>query len=274
LLISAGKVNNNLNPLILVDNDFSTQQLKLPFIPFEITQKNKNVFEELSFNSQIQHLYGNIAGKKIEDNLSQGLKFYGEPDQSVDFSDYIDLASLEDYFRELVSLVSVRKEGGEKRFKVLGEHPELKNNPPLVLLDMVAVTNNEALLNVPPENLSLIEVINHPFIYGSLTYGGIISITSKEGNLAGMELSESSRYIDYKMLNNEILDRSELKFEKRIPDYRNTLYWNADFLFEAKKDNYFSFFTGDVTGEFSIVITGIDESNKIKTAVYNFTVTD
>ena len=273
LLISAGTGLKNEKAIVLVDNDFSTQKVNLPSLPFMPDSTDRAIFQKLSINSQIQYLYNNQPIRSMkEENVTKG-KFYGQPNQLIELDDYIDLPTLDDYFRELVTLVSVRKVDGQKILRVQGQNPELRDNEPLVLIDMISVNNINEILNIPPDKIKSIEIINQPYIYGNFTYGGVISLISKEEKFAGINLGSSSHFVDYKMFNGSVAEIEE-EYGKRMPDLRSSLFWNPDVCLEPEEENMFTFHTGDVSGEFIIFITGKNNNNQLETTVEYFSVVD
>ncbi|WP_372650859.1 TonB-dependent receptor [Draconibacterium sp.] len=273
LLISAGTGLKNEKAIVLVDNDFSTQKINLPALPLMPDSADRSILQKLSFNSQIQYLYNSQPIRSMkEENVTRG-KFYGEPNQLIELDDYINLPTLDDYFRELVTLVSVRKVNGQKILRVQGQNPELRNNEPLVLIDMISVNNINDILNIPPDKIKSIEIINQPYVYGNFTYGGVISLISKGGKFADINLGGSSHFVDYKMFNSSVSELED-QYEKRIPDLRSSLYWKPDFSLAPEEENLFTFHTGDVAGEFIIVITGTNDKNQLETSIEYFTVVD
>lgn len=273
LLISAGTGLKNEKAIVLVDNDFSTQKVNFPPPPFTPDSDERAMFQKLSINSQIQRLYNSQPIRLMKEENVKREKFYGQSNQLIELDDYIDLPTLDDYFRELVTLVSVRKVDGQKILRVQGQNPELRNNEPLVLIDMISVNNINEILNVPPDKIKSIEIINQPYVYGNFTYGGVISLISKEGKFADINLGSSSHFVDYKMFNSSV-SALEDDYEKRIPDLRSSLFWNPDVCLDPEEKNVFTFHTGDVSGEFIIFITGRNDKNQLETIIEYFSVID
>jgi len=142
-----------------------------------------------------------------------------------------------------------------------------------VLIDMISVNNIKEILNIPPDKIKSIEIINQPYVYGNFTYGGVISLISKEGKFADINLGSSSHFVDYRMFNSSVSELED-QYEKRIPDRRSSLFWKPDFSMEPEEKNLFTFHTGDVAGEFIIVITGTNDKNQLETSIEYFTVVD
>ena len=81
--------------------------------------------------------------------------------------------------------------------------------------------------------------------------------------LGYIDLPSSGLLVNYQMLNlagtdtevDEILD-------PRLPDVRNTLYWNPDLELTQETGQRISFRTADLKGNYEILIRGIDSTGK------------
>ncbi len=271
IFISA-QSKENQSPLILVDNDFSTQDIKLPYVSFDLSSESKKLYQLLSFNSQIQTLY---RQQKIEEALksfSSDSSFYGEPDFILKLGDYISLPSIKDYIYELVPQVGVRHDGKRTILKVLGNYSELGVYSPLVLVDMVPIFDVEKVLELQTDKIDRIEVVTTPYIRGDIVFGGIVSLFSKKGDLAGIDLPAAGRFITYNMLSPELIQSTPDQKNQHIPDLRNCLYWNPDLKLKGPESSKVSFNAGDCSGDYMIVIHGMDKTGTIKVATVEITV--
>jgi hypothetical protein len=269
LFISAKVENDSLIPLILVDNDFSTARIALPYVPVDLSGESNKLYQNLNFNSQMQALYSTQGSKEIADSnqltaFSSDSTFYGDPDFLLKMDDYIKLPSLSDYFRELVPQVKVRKKDNNKVLKIVGLNPEMWIYDPLILMDMVSIFDVEKVLALPPEKIQRIEVILSPFVRGNVTYGGIVSFFSRKGDLAGIDLPSAGRFINYRMLSengSKIADKNLTG--KHIPDLRNCLYWNPAVQFNETGSAKIRFSTGDNSGDYTIVVHAVDQNGAV-----------
>jgi len=244
-------------PSILIDNDFCTQPVSIPGQSFMLTEDERITALNLARNFQIS--------RRFRDSIPEGIPggdkdyhdpFYGIPTETLKFDDYIQLPTVEDYFNELPYLVKVRKTEGRKHFKILGSSPELSIFQPLVLLDMVAVYEIDKILAISSMDISHIDVINEPYIKGVMTYGGIVSIFSKNNDFAGIGLPRSGIFINYDFLSpSGSFDRGPA--DPGIPDARNTLFWDGNFRATGNLQEEISFTTGDSPGGYEIVVRGV-----------------
>lgn len=149
-------------PLILVDNDFSTQKIDLPYVSIDLSEDAKKIYQTLTFNSQMKELY---RQQKVEDQLkaiSSDSSFYGSPDFVLHLKDYISMPTIKDYITELVTQVGVRRDEKRSVLKVLGVYSDLSVFEPMVLVDMVPVFDIDWVLAIQPEKIERIEVVTSP----------------------------------------------------------------------------------------------------------------
>jgi hypothetical protein len=155
--------------------------------------------------------------------------------------------------------VSIRKSNRGARLRVLGNHPDLDIFPPLVMVDGVAIGKVESVLAVSPRLIKQIEIFEAPYIRGNITFGGIINIISRNDDLGFIDLPESGLLAHYKMFNRNNPDRqSNLPLELRLPDLRNTLYWNPHLELIPGENTIINFSTADTKSEYEAIIRGYD----------------
>lgn len=271
IFISA-KADDNKTPLILVDNDFSTDRIELPYVPVDLSPESKNIYQLVVFNCQMQTLY---RQQKVKDELkpfSSDSSFYGAPDFVLKLSDYVALPSVKEYFYELIPQVRVKHEGKRTALKVLGNYSELAIYEPLVLVDMVPVFDIDKVLALQPEKIERIEVVTVPYIRGDIVFGGIVSLFSKHGDLAGIDLPSAGRFITYNMLGRGFTPEGPSTTDPRVPDLRNCVYWNPSVKPDQTGSARLSFNTGDNTGNFLIVLKSIGKDGQVKVATKEISV--
>lgn len=249
---------------ILVDNDFCTSPVLLPSGKFELSAQESEAAYRMAVNRQLgSYFHPDTVAQDISEP-GDGRAFYGIPDDILYIDDYIELPTLEEYFNGLPTLVRVRKSKGEKYFKVLGTQASLNNFEPLVLVDLVAVDDPSRILAVSPLNISRIEVVNQLYMKGDETFGGIISIISRHGDFAGIDLPESGIFINYGFLAGNANTFSSASPKVNYPDTRNTLYWDPDLSLNQNRSAGVSLTVSDITERYLIVLKGIsDEGERV-----------
>ena len=241
---------------ILVDNDFCTVPVELPAPVFTLTGKEKEAAYNMAVNKQVDGYFhagdSLVAGQQNE--ISRVMPFYGDPSEVLLFDKYIQLPSLEEYFSELPVSVKVRKRQGQKYFKFYEAKGEMEIYDPLVLIDGAAVSDIEGILAVSTQAISRIELVNAPYMKGDMIYGGIVSIISKKGDFAGIDLPTDGIFISYQFLS----DRAGCPIRPDIPDTRNTLLWVPYLKTRPGEETSFSFPAPDTPGNYIVTVKGHD----------------
>lgn len=263
LFISAKPTQKDQQPTILVDNDFFSKTFHLPFVSMDFSEENIKLFQQMSFTSQMAALYQKQKKENKKTSFQNDSLFYGTPDFTLDFNQYIALPSISEYFHELVPRVRVIKKEKQVKLKVVGLDPELDIYDPLILIDMVSIFDVEKILALDPQKLKKIEVVTKPYVRGDITYGGIISFYSRKGDLAGIDLPSTGRFISYKMLDENDHKINPQLPAKQIPVIGNCIYWNPSVHLSSNTQTI-TFNTGDNIGDFLIMVRVIDEDGNLK----------
>jgi hypothetical protein len=113
-----------------------------------------------------------------------------------------------------------------------------------------------------PRLIERIELVNSPYIKGNITYGGIISFFSKNGDFAGIDLPTSGTFINYQFLEDCPGTIPDVTMAKNIPDTRNTVYWDPDLLLDGDGKAEASFIAPETPGLYVIVLKGMNINNQ------------
>ena len=141
----------------------------------------------------------------------------------------------------------------------------------LVLLDGVPVFNHESILNFDPLLVERITIYDGLYNTGTSTHYGVIDIKTYKGNLAGMGFPETVRITSFEGLQYPLrfkgptYDASRRALDpqfENLPDWRHSLYWDADLRIEAGKNVGINCYTSDYAGDFVVVIEGLTVSGK------------
>lgn len=221
----------------------------------------------LGVSYQANEIYGLDYGgpSAITTSDSIAYRFYGRPEVEVYLDDYIDLPTMEEVFHELVPGVSLRGRSGNARFVFTSEpgSPPLKG-PDAVFLDGVLLDDPSFIATLDPDLIERIDVIRSPYQKGRIIFNGIISIISKEGDMCGIDYPEAGMRTSMDILdrqytyNNFIYDESG-KADPRIPDFRNTLYWDPTIQPDEEGIIEFTFYTSDFLSDYVITIQGLTD---------------
>lgn len=247
----------DISPSIYIDNDFCTQPVNLQAPAFHLGETERETAYNLAVNQKLTSVFQNSIPIEKDEVPKNSLSFYGEPDNILVIDKYIDLPTLEEYFYELISSVSVRKQDGRKRFRFVTDRTEMTIYDPLVMIDWVAVDDVERVLAMSPKGIDRIELVKSPYFKGNITYGGIISFISKKNDFAGIDLPASGTFVNYKFFEKCSNDSLPKSYPKNIPDSRNTIYWDPDVQLNEKGSTEIQVTAPDTPGKYSIVLRGM-----------------
>jgi len=177
----------------------------------------------------------------------------------VILSDYIQLSTLREVFKELVPGLASSGRNENITLTLTNRYPGISfNSQPLVILDGVPVYDLDKLLDIPSSRIEKVEVLSVRYFTGEIVTDGIINIVSHKGDLSVLEFDRSILRQEYDMLLDSY-DVSEPDYStdslrmSRIPDYRNTLYWNPSVRTDSGGDAAVEFWTSDEAGEFLVI---------------------
>lgn len=141
---------------------------------------------------QINNIYEPFRQKKAEESKATIPDFYGQPENTIKMSDYIELTSLREVVKEILPNVYTLKQNGKYDFKLINKfRGQPFENKPLVLVDGVPVFDFEKVLNINSKEIERADVINTRYFYSENVFDGIVSFITKKGNLSAMEFDNS-----------------------------------------------------------------------------------
>jgi hypothetical protein len=249
---------------LLIEQDFCAEAIKLPSPSMVPDSAKEALLSVLSVNAQIWQQYKRIRGSSVgAAPENSDLYFYGVPTSVVYFDDYIRLPTLGEYFTEVCPQVTLQRTRHKSAFHVIGEHPGLRICDPLVMVDGVAVFDMEAVLSIAPGYIDRVEIIEAPFIRGNLTFGGIINIISRNGDMGYMDLPDSGLLLQFSFFSDIPHYGPVWQPEStRMPDVRNTLYWNPRITVNPGESKQLSFTGTLVPGSYQVVVRGYDTQGR------------
>jgi hypothetical protein len=271
------------NGEILIDNDYSTEHAGTVAV-YYLPEKEKELATEIMFGAQVGSAYDPVpaladtsSGTVSIETDNRAIPFYGPPIKTILVDDYVALPSLEEFIVELLQEINIRRRKGETSIFVQSIHKDLILFQPLILYDYIPVFDIEEFLKLTPEDVQRIELVNAIFARGDLTFGGIVSVFSRNGALSGYKLTGASYFFDFEAYNDTKLpvypDYSGGEGDRHIPDYRNTLFWEPHLSAETGETKTIEFYTSDRPGEYTIMIRGISGEGEVMTGEASFRVT-
>ena len=188
------------------------------------------------------------------------LPFYGTGSLSYNLDDYTRFVDMKELFVEYIKSVRIDKNEGQQRFYNL-----YQNQPNLILLDGIPLPDADTALAIDPLKIKTIDIINEPYKMGRISFPGIISFITYDGNhenLASSEKLVQKLYHGIKTSRdffNPDYSTDTLSSD-RIPDFRHTLFWKPYVVVDDAGKTEVEFFTSDGDGSYLVEINGISVS--------------
>ena len=252
--------------VILINQDFSPDFPQLDYTQENMDSTKRSLINEMYVNYQVAKNYtGKLEIKKsFLDTLPD--PFSGKYENTI-LKDYVDLPEMTNVFNEIVSYTHVKKSGEGVSIQVLDKMTKTAYMQPLILLDGIPFQNDSGLLSLSPSKIVSVGVIAEPFVHGSETIYGIVSIKSTEGNLGGLALPNDLVVIDYITYSPRTYQqfkeyKKEAYSDSRNPDFRNTMYWNPSVTLKDGNATL-QFYASDYTSDYDIVVRGVDKDGKL-----------
>ena len=264
------------NPVeVRIDNDFTSEPLPFQAGSFTQQQEEQVLASRLALHMQLQGTY--LADSSINNagltKGSESIPFYGTPEISVRIDEYVNLPNLEEVIQNLIPKTFVIRREGEVHFLIKSENPMISMFPPLILIDHIPVFDMDVIMAIPPSKLDHIEVIPEVYVLGEVKYGGIISFTSREGDLASIRLPEGSYFFDYLAFQPASIPQgARYSGPGKIPDTRNTLFWMDQLELHKGNVQKVSFQAASVPGSYLILFRGVSSDGDIVYGMEHFRV--
>ncbi|MDO7884999.1 hypothetical protein [Hymenobacter cheonanensis] len=230
--------------------------LALPLaLTADLTQRHVQLQAQQAFQARFEHPYTQPAHDTVA--------FYGRPQEQYLLDDYTRFPTLEDVLREYVPGVQVRLRRDGFHFMVIDRpNQTIFHDNPLTMLDGVPIFNLNQLMRLDPLKVRKLDVVTGRYYHGPLTYDGVVSFTTYQGDLGGYQLPTQALLEEYEGLQGQrefYAPRYETvpQQQSRLPDFRNLLYWNPGVQLRAGQPRTLDFYTSDQAGRYLVVVQGL-----------------
>jgi hypothetical protein len=239
-------------------NDFNDQRTNNM-----LNSEFKEYIVQNMINYQISKAYDIVKINYIDTIKTRMNDFYGKPDESLILSDFVKLPVMEEVLVELLKSIFISIKKGTKNILVIDKNNnEIIGDSPLYLIDGVPVFDPDIILNMSPAEVKSIKVVSSKYFLGDLAFDGILDIhtnTNKFDNIknlkTGIKLRLESVIKSASFFSPQY--DSDISLKNRIPDFRNTIYWNPSIVTDINGISSLSFYTSDETARFDIIAEGI-----------------
>jgi len=259
------------NQSVNIETPFSDQYSKPESTVKTKVQPIPDYIPSWSVNLQVRKIYGSSSvGDSITPSVSVPLikRFYGKPDIELIMKDYIALPVMEEVFFELLPGVALKNRKSSYEISVID--PDFSKpyaTQPGLFIDGVAIKEPGLIGNLNPELVEKIDVVREKYFVGDYEFFGLINIITKSGDFSNITLPDNIIRIPYRVIDpvNSFISpdysTSEIK-RNRIPDFRNTLYWNPALKPDKAGKVKVDFWSGDFVSDFEVNIQGMSNDGK------------
>ncbi len=263
---------------VTLDPSYSQAYSNVELPEFVLSKEKALEMNKAIVNMQVNTIYSSFLNKvSSKDSIYPKPAFYGKPELYIPLDKFIDLPSIEEVIRELIPEVSLHKHKGHYYLRVLQSGTNIpKKGDVTIMVDGVPVYDLNSVLAIKPSSLDRIEVINLNYYLKDEDLGMLMCFYTKEDNMAGMDLDprifRQARNCYHSAYTYHCPDYSLNKLKKsRLADFRNVLYFGTVNMDEnGEADLKIS--TCDDTGQYTIVVVGLDEKGNIHKRISKFEV--
>ncbi len=264
LIIQPEDINRNNN--IKIESSFSNIFPEFHSAKDTLIIKSPQYFSKLAINYQVNKIYGSDETLSKSKSLvyTGGTKrFYGKPDIELVMSDYIKLPVMEEVFFELMPGVFLKKK--KSVYDITISDPvenKIFDRPPILFTDGVVINDPGIIANLDPELVEKIDAIKARYFVGDYMFFGLVNIITKAGDFSNFTLPDYAVRLPYRVTDPVKIfsspDYSDpQKKQSRLPDFRNTLYWNPSVATNVEGKAKVEFWSSDFVTDYVINIQGM-----------------
>ncbi len=212
---------------------------------------------------QLENAFFEQTRARITNVKRDTVPFYEKPDEHYRLDDFTRFPVMEDVMREYVPGILVRKRKKEFYFLTIDDNNNsvFRENP-LVLLDGIPVFRINSIMEYDPLKVSTLDVITHKYHYGPLSFPGLASYRTYNGDYPDFPIDEKAVVKDYDGLLwvreffSPVYQTTE-NLESRVPDFRSLLFWSPSIRMDSNGKSSFTFYTSDQPGVYMVNIQGL-----------------
>lgn len=262
---------------VRIDQEFDSRAHALPAEPFKLTMDEEELARKIALNSQLTKVFKSgvlSLDSTVIEEYSEGdrIPFYGTRVRRLLIDDYVRLPNLEEIFINLIPEVQFYRKQGKNKIRILSDNSSIDIYNPLIMIDHISVFDHEALLALSPEKIERIDLIDDVYLKGNVTFGGVLAIHSRKGDMAGIDLPASSYFFDYQPFNPEPFPVRPPVQESRIPETRNTYLWDGGLILEQGKQLEIPFQAPGSSGTYKVLVRGVSPDGEVYSATAEFRV--
>lgn len=149
-------------------------------------------------------------------------------DHSYLLDDYNRFDEMATVIREYVPSVYVRSQNRKTVFKNFNiPYNRLFQENPLILIDGMPVFDSDLFSKFNPRDIKKLDIVNRYLYFQEELFQGVISLTSFNNDFGNFDLPKNALFITYEGIQVPLKYHPAPKENKRIPDFRNVLFWKG-----------------------------------------------
>jgi len=257
-----------------VNPSFATNHQILHPIDWGIDSAKLDYIKKLSRNAQINNAYldfSEVRGRKA--SKLADTYFYGEPDWVYLLDDYTRFPVMEEVFLEILNYVH-RRDRRKKEYLDVNDLYANENSisssihfeqAALVMIDGIPIEDMDYLWDYDPLKIERVEIVGRRYLAGESVFHGIVNFVTYKRNFGGQPFPDYIVEQKYQPLQRarqfQAPDYAQEKSD-RIPDFRSLLHWEAGLDWSCDQALSRTFYSGDDSGHYRVVINGLSKSGQ------------
>ena len=259
------------NNVITIMSSFSEEYLAREDPSGNIEKEVPYVTLTSGINYQVRKIYGTSSvGDTLEEisSLPELKRFYGKPDIELIMDDYIKLPVMQEVFYELMPGVYLKNRKSQYEISIAGPvQGTVYPRHPGLFIDGVVVNDPAVIANLDPELVEKIDAAKKEYMIGDYLFYGLVNVITRAGDYSNVNLPDYA--VSMPCIVTEPVNSfsspdysSGENIKSRIPDFRNTLYWNPSLKPDAGRKIRIEFWASDFISDYIINIQGLTSEGK------------
>ncbi len=270
IIIQPEEVDRNNN--VKIEPSFSVEYPRSEKLTDVYSKEFPSYISKMGVNYQIRKIYGTgIMGnlQEFQEYAMGSKRFYGNPDIELIMDDYIKLPVMSEVFYELLPGVFLRNRKSFYEINIADRITSLVyEKPPVLFVDGVVIADPAIIAELDPEVVEKIDAIKERYMVGDYLFYGLVNVITRPGDYSFVSLPDYAVRLSYRVVDPVISfttpDYSTPeKLQNRIPDFRNTLYWNPSVKTDKDGKARIELWSSDFVSVYLINIQGIANDGKL-----------
>jgi len=229
----------------------------------------------------VQKIYQQkIVLQEENEGMKKGIRplVYSRPSLTVVPAEYTPLKDLPEIAKEIIPFLKVRKKKEKYEVRVLDVPAQkfFKENA-VMFLDGVPVNDFRQLVPLGSKQIERIEIVGRRWYYGDIRFPGILAVFTRNHAIGAYRFPPEvlsftmEKPAPFTTMDCRQQDPSD-DGNAVLPDLRQVLCWIPDIELKKKDEKTLSFYSGDLSGSYTVEVTGVTGKGTRIAATTRFTV--